>query len=104
MLGVYEHMYDQTGRLPEGLGANQFANARRRYGGGFAMMTLHFIGLRILTGVYDEVTTGEVPAARHNVPGKSIVTMHHTSNLRGELEITGWQCVIEMLWHGIGAW
>eukprot|EP00927_Polykrikos_kofoidii_P023635 TRINITY_DN21705_c0_g1_i1.p1 TRINITY_DN21705_c0_g1~~TRINITY_DN21705_c0_g1_i1.p1 ORF type:complete len:361 (+),score=45.94 TRINITY_DN21705_c0_g1_i1:97-1179(+) len=103
---MMSEMLEQTGRLPFGVEAKQFENVRRLYGTGHASMRLHFLGLGILTGVFDEVTNTEVPASRHDFPVAAghIVKMHHTKNLRGDLEITGWQCVVEMLWHGIGTW
>jgi len=106
MLDVFTHMYENTGRLPDGISMEQFTNMRRVCGLGHAAMTLHFIGLGLLSGVFDEVTKKMVPAARHSLPATKggIVEMHHTKNLQGELEITGWQCVVEMLWHGIGQW
>lgn len=102
MLSVYAYIFERTGRLPD----DCFANARRLYGYGHAAMELHFISLGVLAGVFDEVSKTIVPAARHSLPGTrgGIVKMLHTKNLRGELEITGWQCVVEMLWHGIGQW
>jgi hypothetical protein len=106
ILSVYSYHYEKTGRLPDGLSAEQFANARRLYGYGHAAMELHFLGLGVLTGVFDEVTNAPVRAGRHSLPAThgDIVSMHHTKNLRSELDITGWQCVVEMLWHGIGQW
>jgi len=106
LLHVYAGDFERTGRLPEGVSVEQFANARRLYGFGHAAMVLHFLGLGVLTGVFDKVTKSVVPAARHSLPPAAggIVEMHHTKNLEGELEVSGWQCVVEMLWHGIGQW
>lgn len=101
------HFNDNRGMLPEGFSSQaHLTNARRWHEGGHAAMVLHFIALGVLAGVYDEVTTTVVPAARHNFPKTKggIVEMHHTKHFRGDLEITGWQCVVEMLWHGIGQW
>mmetsp|Transcript_126540 Transcript_126540/g.252914 ORF Transcript_126540/g.252914 Transcript_126540/m.252914 type:complete len:519 (+) Transcript_126540:75-1631(+) len=106
ILSIYAHSLEMTGRLPKGISLEQFTNARRAHGLGHAAMTLHFIGLGVLTGVFDEVTKTPVPASRHSLPATEggIMKMHHTKQLREELEITGWQCVVEMLWHGIGQW
>lgn len=106
LLSLCSRTDEERGRLPDGFSVEQFANVRRVYGCGHAAMSLLFIGIGMLAGVFDEVTKTTVQAAQHGLPATKgdIVEMHHTKHLRGELEITGWQCVVEMLWHGIGPW